>query len=81
MICSSENRDRFIRPVPLDGPDPKSPWRKISVAVHNNIRPHSALNGRTPASARRVLELQMSSAHGALAKLKTMKYLTAGLSE
>ncbi len=32
MICSSENRDRFIRPVPSFGPDSKSPWRKTSGA-------------------------------------------------
>jgi len=48
---------------------------------YNNIRPHSALNGRTPASARRALELSGGSAHGALAKPETMKYLTAGLSD
>jgi putative transposase len=48
---------------------------------YNNLRPHSALNGRTPASARRALELVDGSAHGALAKPETMKYLTAGLSD
>lgn len=48
---------------------------------YNNLRPHSALNGMSPASARRALELSGGSAHGALAKPETMKYLTAGLSE
>jgi putative transposase len=48
---------------------------------YNNIRPHSALNGQSPASARRALELSDGSAHGALAKPIAMKYLTAGLSE
>lgn len=32
MICSAENRDRFIHPVPSDGPDSNSPWTKISGA-------------------------------------------------
>lgn len=48
---------------------------------YNNIRPHSALNGQSPASARRALELSDGSAHGALAKPKTMSYSTAGLSK
>jgi putative transposase len=57
--------------------------RKLSIwrYDYNNIRPHSALNGRTPATARRSLELLDGSALGALAKPQTMKYLTAGLSE
>lgn len=57
--------------------------RKLSLwrYDYNNIRPHSALNGQSPASARRALELSDGSAHGALAKPETMKYLTAGLSE
>ena len=57
--------------------------RKLSLwrYDYNNLRPHSALNGQSPASERRALELQMSSALGALAKPETMKYLTAGLSD
>ncbi len=47
---------------------------------YNNVRPHSALNGNPPATARRALELPDGSTPGALAKLKTMKYQTKGLS-
>ena len=47
---------------------------------YNNIRPHSALGGKTPASARRSLELFDGSAPGALANTSDMSYLTAGLS-
>lgn len=47
---------------------------------YNNIRPHSALNGQSPATARRALELLFGSAHTALAKTQTMHYLKAGLS-
>jgi hypothetical protein len=43
------------------------------------IRPHSALNGQSPSTARRALELSGGSAHGALAKPKTMRYSAAGL--
>ena len=57
--------------------------RKLSLwrYDYNNLRPHSALNGQSPACARRALELLDGSAHGALAKPETMKYLTAGLSD
>lgn len=48
---------------------------------YNNIRPHSALNGQAPASARRALELSDGSAPGALAKPETMSYSAAGLSK
>ena len=47
---------------------------------YNNIRPHSALNGKPPATARRALELPDGSTPGALAKLKPMEYQTQGLS-
>ena len=47
---------------------------------YNNIRPHSALNGNPPATARRALELPDGSTPGALAKLKPMEYQTQGLS-
>ena len=46
---------------------------------YNNIRPHSALNGQSPATARRALELLGGSAHAALAKPITMSYLITGL--
>ena len=46
---------------------------------YNNIRPHSALNGKSPATARRALELMDGSAHGALAKYERMSYSAAGL--
>ena len=47
---------------------------------YNNIRPHSALGGKTPASARRSPELFGGSAPGALANNSDLGYLTAGLS-
>lgn len=46
---------------------------------YNNIRPHSALNGQSPATARRALELLEGSTHDALAKQQTMSYVKAGL--
>jgi transposase InsO family protein len=46
---------------------------------YNNIRPHSALNGQSPATARRALELFDGSAPDALAKPKRMSYSAAGL--
>jgi putative transposase len=48
---------------------------------YNNIRPHSALNGQSPATARRALELLDGSTHTALAKPKTMRYSTQELSK
>ncbi len=48
---------------------------------YNHIRPHSALNGQTPASARRAPELWDGSAPGALAKTQTVSYSAAGLSQ
>ena len=47
---------------------------------YNNLRPHSALAGLTPATVRRAPELLDGSAPGALAKPQPMKYLAAGLS-
>jgi putative transposase len=47
---------------------------------YNNVRPHSALGGITPATARRTLEPLDGSATGALAKPQPMKYSAAGLS-
>jgi transposase InsO family protein len=47
---------------------------------YNNVRPHSALGGITPATARRTLEPLDGSAPGALAKPQPMKYSAAGLS-
>jgi len=46
---------------------------------YNTVRPHSALDGRPPAIARRALELDRGSAPGALAKSETPRYLTQGL--
>jgi putative transposase len=47
---------------------------------YNNIRPHPALGGNTPASARRSPDHFDGSAPGALANASNMGYLTAGLS-
>jgi putative transposase len=47
---------------------------------YNNLRPHSALGGITPATARRTLEPLDGSAPGGLAKPQPMKYSAAGLS-
>jgi len=46
---------------------------------YNNVRPHSALNGHTPASVRRSPELLGGSAHGALDQPKKMDYQPAAL--
>ena len=48
---------------------------------YNTERPHSALNGQAPASARRALELSGGSTHGALADTENMRYATKGLSK
>lgn len=47
---------------------------------YNNVRPHSAHGGLTPATARQTLELLDGSAPGALAKPQPMRYSAAGLS-
>ncbi len=47
---------------------------------YNNVRPHSALNGSSPATARRALELDEGSTPGALAKKQPMEYQSKGLS-
>jgi len=47
---------------------------------YNNTRPHSALGGLTPASARRSPELLVGSAPGALANTEVMSYFATGLS-
>ncbi len=47
---------------------------------YNNVRPHSALNGNPPTTARRALELPDGSTPDALAKPKPMEYQTQGLS-
>ena len=46
---------------------------------YNNVRPHSALNGHTPAPVRRSPELLRGSAHGALDQPKKMDYQPAAL--
>ena len=47
---------------------------------YNNIRPHTALKGQSPATARRTLELDEGSTPGALAKTQPMEYQSQGLS-
>lgn len=48
---------------------------------YNNNRPHLALKGKSPRTARYAFELSDGSTHTALAKFKTMRYLKAGLSK
>jgi putative transposase len=47
---------------------------------YNNVRPHSSLANKTPAEARRALELSDGAAPGALAQPETDNYQTQGLS-
>ena len=47
---------------------------------YNNVRPHSSLGNKTPAEARRALELLDGIAPGALATPETDDYQTKGLS-
>ena len=47
---------------------------------YNNVRPHSSLGNKTPAEARRTLELSEAIAPAALATPKTDGYQTQGLS-
>ena len=47
---------------------------------YNNVRPHSSLGNKTPAEARRALELFDGIAHGALVTPETDDYQTRGLS-
>ena len=47
---------------------------------YNNVRPHSSLGNKTPAEARRALELSDSNAPGALAQPQTDDYQQARLS-
>ncbi|WP_156317463.1 integrase core domain-containing protein, partial [Cypionkella psychrotolerans] len=47
---------------------------------YNNVRPHSSLGNKTPAEARRALELFDGNAHGALAQPATDDYQPKGLS-
>lgn len=46
---------------------------------YNNVRPHSALKGKSPATARRTLELLDGSTPCALAKTENMKYTATRL--
>lgn len=48
---------------------------------YNTVRPHSALDGKSPATARRALEQFDGSAHAALANRQTLRYSTQGLSK
>jgi putative transposase len=50
------------------------------IQLYNNIRPHSSLGNKTPAEARRALELLDGSAPGALAQPETDHYQPKGLS-
>ena len=47
---------------------------------YNNVRPHSSLDNKTPAEARRALELLDGSAPGALAQPETDHYQPQGRS-
>jgi len=47
---------------------------------YNNVRPHSSLENKTPAEARRALEQFVGSAHGALAQTETDDYQPRRLS-
>lgn len=47
---------------------------------YNNVRPHSSLGNKTPAEARRALELFYGNAPGALAIPETDDYQPQGLS-
>jgi hypothetical protein len=47
---------------------------------YNHVRPHSSLGNKTPAEARRALELFDGNAPGALATPETDAYQTQGLS-
>jgi putative transposase len=47
---------------------------------YNNVRPHSSIGNKTPAEARRALELFDGTATGALATPETDDYQTLGLS-
>jgi putative transposase len=48
--------------------------------LYNNVRPHSSRGNKTPAEARRALELLDGIAPGALATPDTDDYQTQGLS-
>lgn len=47
---------------------------------YNNVRPHSSLDGRTPAEARRSPELSDGSATAVLANIEPISYANRGLS-
>jgi len=47
---------------------------------YNHVRPHSSLGNKTPAEARRALELSEGPAHGALAQAQNDNYQPQGLS-
>ena len=47
---------------------------------YNNVRPHSSRGNKTPAEARRALELSEGSAQGALAQAPNDNYQPQGLS-
>jgi len=47
---------------------------------YNHVRPHSSLENRTPAQARRALEQDETITPDALVQAQEPSYLTAGLS-
>ncbi len=62
--------------------DPPHTRRKLALwrYDYNNVRPHSSLANKTPAEARRALELFDGNASGMLAQPETDNYQPKGLS-
>lgn len=79
------NGEPFInqRTLPMTSGPNGGASRALSLWRHdyNTTRPHSALSGKTPASARRAHKLWDGSALGALANQNALSYLTSGLSQ
>jgi putative transposase len=50
------------------------------IELYNNVRPHSSPGNKTPAEARRALELLDGTVPGALATSETENYQPQGLS-
>ena len=72
-------RDEFLNEEIFDSLDDAR--RKLGLwrYYYNHVRPHSSLGNRTPAEARRALELSEASAHGALAQTQNDNYQPQGL--
>jgi putative transposase len=62
----------------------RHPFHPANLALwrhdYNNVRPHSSLDNKTPAEARRALEQSGGSAPGALAQTETDHYQPRRLS-